>query len=201
MISLIVIDDDVALCNDPWVIEAKEAYPELNILFYSHSKEALECIQNKISSGDMSIVMLDLDFPGDLYSGEKILKKIRDSSKLIPVIIFSAMKIELAECQNLINMQTESFLKKTDSSAKIVETLGNVISLLKNDVASALEEWIRVHPQEKLDKPYLYTASGKTYTLNNILMEVRKDSEIGREWTKKLLELTIHLVARDKEAL
>ena len=47
----------------------------------------------------------------------------------------------------------------------------------------------------------MITASGKTYTLRNILSEVREQTETGRQLEKNLMMLTIDLLLREKETL
>ena len=48
------------------------------------------------------------------------------------------------------------------------------------------------------DKPILITES-KKYTLKEILYEIRTNTDIGRNFVKKVNNLTIELIMRNKE--
>jgi len=68
-------------------------------------------------------------------------------------------------------------------------------------VRTALEEWINLHEADIREKPYLISRNGKNYTLNEILHEIRMQTNIGKEIEKNIIMLTIDLLARNKERL
>jgi hypothetical protein len=51
------------------------------------------------------------------------------------------------------------------------------------------------------EKPYLLTRSGQSYSLNQILQEIRLQTEFGKGMERNILNLTIDLLARQKEQL
>jgi DNA-binding NtrC family response regulator len=193
-----VIDND-DLEDEPWVIRVQEAFPYIKIKFYMDSAEAITNLNERLSLGEFVIVLLDLDFY-DKPSGVKILQEIRKITHIVPVIIFSAIDESLEQVSDLINLDAKAFIRKTDSE-KIIEILSDIVSHLNTDIASALEEWIEANPEPLRETPYLTTSNGKSYTLNNILDEIRRDTYDGREFSQRLMKLTVDLIARNKEAL
>ncbi|GHU01781.1 hypothetical protein FACS1894147_02300 [Spirochaetia bacterium] len=197
-INLIVIDD-YDLQDEPWVRDVREEFPSFEITFCMNEEEALKCITEKIESCQLIIVILDLDFFGKM-SGVKILQAIREKTYLIPVIVFSGIDETLEQVHDLINLHARAFIRKSNPE-EIVKALEDAVSLLKTNVASALEEWIMTNPKERRDVPYLSTSTGQTYTLDDVLIEIRRDTVIGKEFSQKLLKLTVDLIARNKEVL
>ncbi len=68
-----------------------------------------------------------------------------------------------------------------------------------NGIASALEAWIYRQERDKLDKPYLIEANGKVYTLNDLLREIRLQTEVGRKFEKDAYDMLIDILI-DKQA-
>ena len=63
-----------------------------------------------------------------------------------------------------------------------------------------LEEWIQMQKAQG-DIPYLLTIGGRDYTLNELLNEIRLNTEFGQKFVKDLNMLTIDLLLRRKEKL
>ena len=71
---------------------------------------------------------------------------------------------------------------------------------LKNSLDNTIEDWIISNESDK-DKPIYFTSSGESYTLNEILKEIRLQTPIGKEFSSKLNSLTIDLLLRKRENL
>jgi DNA-binding NarL/FixJ family response regulator len=198
IINLIVIDD-IDLSGEPWVISVQEAYPLMKINFYVDPEKAIKHLNERLSLGQFVIVLLDLDFY-EKPSGVKILQEIRKITHIVPVIIFSGIDESLEQVSDLINLDAKAFIRKTDPE-KIVVTLSDIMSHINTDIASALEEWIEANPESLRGAPYLTISDGKSYTLNDILAEIRQDTSDGRKFLQRLMKLTVDLVARNKEVL
>jgi hypothetical protein len=54
------------------------------------------------------------------------------------------------------------------------------------------------HPVEKRDQVILKTKEGETYTMNDLLESIRKQTEVGITFEKNLLKLAIELFSRQK---
>ncbi|MFL0096117.1 hypothetical protein [Tenacibaculum maritimum] len=71
---------------------------------------------------------------------------------------------------------------------------------LKSSLDNTIEDWIINNKTDK-EKPIYLTSDGETYSLNDILKEIRLQTPIGKEFSSKLNALTIDLLLRKKENL
>jgi DNA-binding NtrC family response regulator len=201
-LNLIVIDDDVTLGQDPFfLVEIGEKFPGINISFFEDSNEAISVIKEKKAISEKLIVLLDLGFSNDQLQGTSILKVIREKSYIIPIIIYTAADEDLRVAQDLINYKATAFMRKTLSSKEKIDILGKVIDLLDINIANAIDEWIEANPIERRNAQFITTSDGKTFTLNELLNEIRQESPTGKQFANNLLKLTVDLVARNKEKL
>ncbi len=69
-------------------------------------------------------------------------------------------------------------------------------------LTKALEKWIALElKRNNSDKPYLISMGGKSYTLTQILEEVKNETEFGNKIKISLIKMTIDLLLRNKEVL
>ena len=91
MSSILYIEDEP---DDVFLMERtfRQVAPEVDLKVISDGQEAVDYFDNsaRISPGDLSLVLLDLNLPG--LSGLKVLSHIRKRPGLaeLPVVIFSA---------------------------------------------------------------------------------------------------------------
>lgn len=79
--------------------------------------------------------------------------------------------------------------------------LKKAFTYMNTDISNVIEEWIKEHPEDKMDKPFFATTDGKSYTLKEILREIRLQTPLGVEVAKNINKLTIDLLMRNKEKL
>lgn len=116
------------------------------------------------------------------------------------MLIWSGVDEDKETFADLINNKAYAFLNKNASSDEIITKLQKAYNDINNDISIALEEWITSHSDEQKEKPYMVTAEGKRLSLNEILHEIRVQSDIGINFSKNLSKLTIDLLARNKES-
>ena len=63
-------------------------------------------------------------------------------------------------------------------------------------LSNALERWIMAQPGNH-DDIFSVSIGGKSYSLNQILDDVRKDTLKGKEFTQDLVNLTIELMEKE----
>lgn len=194
--KIIIIDDQIK-DNDELLIVLEENYSE--VLTFESSVEAI----NKLPEyyDDKIIILLDLSFPSKEPNGHKVLDSIRKDNKLTPVIIWSAVNEVEEQFSDLINNSAFGFLKRDVTIKEILSKLEEADTYLNSSVSGALENWIKSHPQDDQDKPYIISVDGTELTLNDLLKEVRLQSKIGQSFSEKLNKLTIDLLLRKKENL
>ncbi|MDR1388956.1 MAG: response regulator [Treponema sp.] len=201
-INLVVIDDDATLRRDPFfLVEIKECFSDIDVVFFEDSGNAISFIIEKMAVSEKTVILLDLGFPGNSLQGTGILKIIREKSLIIPVIIYTASNDDLIIAQELINLKTTAFIRKSFSTADKLKILKNVVDFLDIDIAGAIEEWIKSNSEERRNIQFITTSDGKTFTLNDLLNDIRKETLTGKRFANNLLKLTVDLISRNREKL
>ncbi len=195
--TIVIIDDDKALANPDsgLIIELNMNFE--SIQFFHKQEEGLEFIKNNLDK--RIIVLLDLGFPSGTPSGHAILESIRKITFLVPIIIWSGVDEDKEAFADLINNRAYAFLNKNASTEDIITILKEAYNNANNDISIALEEWIIAHSEEQKEKPYLLTVEGKELSLNELLNEIRLQTDVGKYFSKNLSKLTIDLLTRNKE--
>lgn len=194
---IVIIEDNNSLRDEPFIVEAELIFEK--VIFFDDSKDGLDFIQMNIDK--RMVVLLDLSFPQNLPDGHEILEKIREWSFLVPVIIWSGKDEDKETFSDLINNKAFSYLKKSASNEEIINELRKAENYIQTSIDKALEEWISAHSEEQRERPYMVTIDGTQLTLNDMLTEIRKQSPIGKHFSKNLVKLSIDLVSRNKERL
>lgn len=196
-VTFVIIDDNKEIEEHPLLFTLEDKFK--NVKFYSNPQEGLDYIQNNLDIN--LIVLLDIEFSKDYkLDGHDLLKEIHNSSSLIPVILWSGINQTNEEFSDLINNRAFGFLSKDCSLEEAMLIVDKAFNNLKNSLDNTIEDWIISNESDK-DKPIYFTSSGESYTLNEILKEIRLQTPIGKEFSSKLNSLTIDLLLRKKENL
>ncbi len=192
--QILIIDDDLSELN-PVIIKLQQLFEEVKL--FSSSKDGISYVRENISN--KIILLLDVRLSKG-EDGHKALSELRNISKLIPVIIWSALDEMKEPFFDFINNDAFAIFKKDAAISSIVEKVVDADHFLNNDIASALEQWILKNDTDK-EKPYMLSSNGKMYTLNDILREIRLQTELGKTFASGMNKLTIELLMRNKENL
>jgi len=197
-VTILVVEDDRRMQKDPFVIEAQLLFKK--IIFKENTADALMFVKDNLDN--KIIILLDLAFSNSQMDGVKFLAELRILSKLIPVIIWSGKdNIQDDDYQKIINDTAFAFLKKSASSAEIIETLNSAVYYLDGQVDSAVESWLENHSEEDKNKPFLTVADGHSYSMNDLLKEIRTQTQFGKSITLDINKLTLDLLFRNKEKI
>lgn len=197
-IYILIIDDDLKLNNDALVWELQEKFGLDNVFFMPKPSEALNFIKENLDKN--IIVLLDIQFPDNEMNGHNILSEIRKLSELIPVILWSGITERDETFSDFINNNAFGFLSKSATSEEMLSMIEKAENYFKTNLDNTIEDWI-IQKDEDKDKPVYFTSDGKSYTLNEILYQIRTQTDVGKSFAKKLNELTIDLLLRKKENL
>lgn len=201
LIKIVIIDDNFRE-NNPLAIQLREKYGgEENVKILRHPDEGVAFVLNNLSS--KIVVLLDMDFGANERRGDEVFDEIRSKTSLATIII---MSVNLASLPNdtlrrFINSHAFSAINSNDPVKTNLPIIENAVEQLSLRVDCALEEWILRHSPEERDKPYLTLRTGEKYSLNQILAEIRLNTELGISLQKKILNLTVELLSRQKEQL
>jgi len=198
-LCVLIIDDDIQRIKEGALIwELEDKFGSDNIAFESDPNEAINYIEENLHKN--IIILLDIQFPDKVMNGHEILSKIREISELIPVILWSAVSEDKETFSDFINNNAFGFLSKSATSEEMLLMIDRAISYFKTSLDNTIEDWIIQKDGDK-DKPVYFTSEGKSYSLNQILNEIRTQTDVGKSFAKKLNELTIDLLLRNKETL
>ena len=189
-ISIIIIDDNYEE-DSPVIPLLQEDYQE--VIVFNNPQEGLNYIINNADLKRM-IVILDIKMPK--LDGHGVLQGIRQKSFNIPVILQSA--VEKDKFDDFINNQAFAYLKRPTSIETIIKTIKRAELFLNTEVEGAIEEWIKIQDRYDLDKPYIIEIGGNTYTLTDILREIRMQTEFGRTFQKDLTMAVIDMLLKKK---
>ena len=192
--NIIIVDDDESLKDDDLLFELEQSYNIVKLI--STPKAGIEYIKENLSN--KNIVVLDYRFD-DTQTGRDVLLQIRELSQTIPVILWTANSDRITEIEDFINNHTFAIISKSPYSI-LTDKIKEAEVFLDNSIEGALEEWILMQ-DSKSDTPYFLTIGGKSYTLNELLSEIRQNTKFGQKFVKDLNMLTIDLLLRRSEKL
>ena len=200
-VKILMIHDDM-MDNDPLLFTLREKFGNENVMLEKKSSRGLEYIYDNLSS--KLIVLLDFDLGAGEPHAPEIFERIREKTSLIYVIIYTAKQFSSIPNEDLINFINNEALGIIQSTADITEVLNIVEKAahqLDTRVDCILEQWISKHSANERAKPYLTTKSGKIYTLDDLIVEIRKETELGQQLEKSILQLAIELLTSQKREL
>ena len=192
--EIIVIDDNLKITS-PLIVALGIAYGDIFIKLFNRSNDGLEYIKNNLTK--RLIVVLDIGFGAGEKNGREILSDIREYNKLIPVIVWSAVEIVGDEFLEFINNHALYYEKKTVSYKKIIERIKEAEHKLSLDVSTAMEEWLE--EQEDKQQIMMIRENGKSYTAEELIKQIRLETDFGQRVESNILKLTIDLLFRKKE--
>tara|TARA_R110002051_G_scaffold324546_1_gene422315 strand:- start:2014 stop:2655 length:642 start_codon:yes stop_codon:yes gene_type:complete len=201
--KIVVIHDDLfdeENNTSPIIVTLKLKYGESNVVLFRHSREGLDYVLNNL--GQKMVVLLDRNFQDSReIDGIEVFEKIREETSLVYVILVTASRISEINSdvlKKLINKDLFKLESFTSDYTKIVNLIDEAIQLLDVRVDAVIEDWIVRHPVEKRNQVILKTKEGETYTMNDLLESIRKQTDVGITFEKNLLKLAIELFSRQK---
>lgn len=197
-LQVLIIEDNLKYKTDTLVWALEDKFGEENVVFEPNPKKALEYIKANLDIN--IIVFLDIQFPKGELDGHEILSEIRKMSELIPVILWSGVNETQEKFSDFINHNAFRFISKTATIAEIMPVVDEAMSFFDNNLDNTIEDWI-IQKDEDKDKPVYFTGDGHSYSLNEILHHIRQQTNIGKSFSKKLNQLTIDLLLRNKRRL
>lgn len=198
----ILIIDDLLLENAPLVVDLKEKYGDENIIRFKQSKEGLDYV--KANLYQKMIIILDWEFGKGEMQGIDVFNEIRKKTSLIYIIVNTAKSfsdISNLDLKNLINNDAMAIVDKTDGYKTTLKFVDEAVHQLDSRLDSVLEQWVNRHSEDERIKPFIASRSGQVYSLNDLLKEIRHKTDLGKDMEKKMIYLTIDLLARGKEKI
>ena len=192
-LTKVFIVDDELKSNHPIIVKLEQFFEDVTLFKKASNAIARvkECLGSRI------ILILDLRLSGG-ETGCRALTTLRELSYQIPVIIWTAVDEKTIEFFDLINFKAYAIRDKDESTDNMVALVLKADADINYALSNALERWIMAQPGDH-DEIYAVATNGESYSLNQMLEEVRKDTPKGKEFTQDLVNLTIELMKKEEK--
>ena len=189
--KIFIIDDELKN-NHPLIVKLGQFFSDVRL--FKKSAEAIAQVADNL--GSRIIMILDLRLSGG-EKGQSSLMALRELSYQIPVIVWTAVDEKSEEFFDLINLKTYAIRDKAESIENMVKLVQDADADINYALSNALERWIMAQPGDH-DEIFAVSTNGESYSLNQMLDEVRKDTPKGKEFTQDLVNLTIELMKKEE---
>jgi DNA-binding NtrC family response regulator len=198
-VKIIIIHDDISI-GSPIMITLEVIYGKENVILYNHSNVGLDYVLSNL--GQKMVVLLDKNFEDKKdIDGLKVFEEIREKTSLVSVILTSVSKLSDFDEDSLnllVNNELFGYINFTSDYSKIVSLINKAVDNMQLRIDCVIEEWIIKHPSEKRNQPLVKMKDGRNYTMDEVLDSIRKQTSVGIDFEKSLLNLSIELFGRQK---
>lgn len=199
----IVIIADNLFNMDPFVQIIRRNYSnaDYNHIFQDPDK-GLEYVLDNLNN--KMIVFIDWNFSGHHKKGIDLLKDIRKKTSLLYIVMMSANQlrtdIPLDSIIEMMNEENFFYLDRSnDNFGSVVAIIDKIRTQWSTKFDCVLEQWLIRHPEDNGKEAFSEASTGKTYTWADILVELRKQTPVGKSFEQKLNEYYIYQLNRSKK--
>lgn len=198
--KLVFIDDNMKDgVSDAFVRAIGKKIPEAVVFVFTDPDDGLKFIMANMNS--QLIAFVDCKFDGYVRQGIDILKEIRKKTSLLYIVMMSANNLKQIEGADIVSMINEDFIWFYDRNNGSVEVACSLIRHITRYWSSrfdcVLERWLLRHPED-LQKIAFTQVSGESYTWEQILSELRLQTEVGRLFEQMINEFYIYQLNNKK---
>ena len=190
--KIFIVDDELK-SNHPLIVKLGQFFDVVTL--FKKASDAIARVKDCL--GSRIIIILDLRLSGS-ETGSKALTTLRKLSYQIPVIIWTAVDEKTIEFFDLINFKSYAIRDKDESTENLVALVKQADADINYALSNALERWILAQPGDH-NEIYAVATNGESYSLNQMLEEVRNDTPKGKEFTQDLVNLTIELMEKEEK--
>lgn len=185
---IVYIDDDKRMHDDALFDYLSDSVQK--IVKYEKPSDGLAFIKDNIDK--RMVVILDWKYNNSQRQGADYLSDIKSISELVPVIVFTGQDVSVSDTNKMFAGHAFSCLSKSASMEEMEQAIDNAYAMIQNDIRTVMTEWILSQDEEKRNRPYMRLGDN-TYTLNDILISIRKQDTLGKDTTKGILRLATEL--------
>jgi DNA-binding NtrC family response regulator len=197
-IKIVVIDDDTEMTERPLYFKLEDTYGKENILWFETPEDGLNYIKDNLNQ--RTVILLDYEFGTKRTNGLEVFQELQQISSLLYIILYTAKStnIPAEQLKKFINNHLMAMVDKTSDGYTVALTeIANAIKNLNNRVDCILEEWILRHEKFKQEEPYIKDETGKSYSLKDVLIEIRKNTEFGKKMSSNIISTAISFLQKD----
>lgn len=199
--KLVFIDDNMREGKDnPFVRTIGKLNKESETFVFIDPAEGLKFVLDNLNS--KMIVFVDCKFDGYGLQGINILKQIRKQTSLLYIVMMSANSINQITGIDIIEMINEDYIWFLDRNNSTFEDACNLIEKIRKLWVTrfdcVLEEWIIRHPEDACKYAYR-EVGGKSYTWAELLVELRRQTEVGKIFEGMVNDFYIYQLIKSEE--
>lgn len=201
-LRIIFIDDDKEVTQRPLYFKLEDDFGSESLMWFESPEAGLEFIKENL--GKRIIILLDYDFGTKTTNGLEVFIELQKISSLLYIILYTAKSnnIPSEQLKKFINNHLMALVDKTSDGYEIaLEEINNAIKNLNNRVDCILEEWILRHQKFKRETSYIKNEEGELLSLNDILLEIRKDTPFGKKMANNIISTAITIMQKDIEKI
>lgn len=192
--KIVFIDDNMREgLDNPFVRSIGKLQRDAMLSVFTDPTEGLNFIFDNLNS--KMIVFLDCKFDGYALQGINVLKRIREKTSLLYIVMMSANAISQIPGLDIVEMINEDyiwFFDRNNGTFNQASTLIDQIKRLwKTRFDCILEEWILRHPEDA-EKFAYREVCGRSYTWAEMLNELRQQSDVGKIFEGMINEYYIY---------
>lgn len=200
--NLVFIDDNMREgLDNPFVRSIGKFKEDATLSVFIDPQEGLDFVLNNLNS--RMIVFLDCKFDGYGLQGINVLKKIREQTSLLYIVMMSANAISQIAGLDIIEMINEDFIWFFDRNNGTVKDACDLIDRIKTLWTTrfdcVLEQWLIRHPEDNDKEAFSEASTGRTYTWADILEELRLQTTVGKSFEQMLNEYYIYQLTHSRK--
>lgn len=191
--SIIFIDDNFNEMS-PLVQTMSVEFPQADVSHvFNDPQKGVEYVLGNLDK--QMIVFVDWNYKGTTKKGLSILRSIREKTSLLYVIMMSANKIihngiKDTEIIEMMNAENFYFYDSSADNSDAVALVKTILGKMKSKFDCVLEQWLIRHPEDK--NKVVIRQNGVNYTWNDVLREVRMQTEFGMDFERKANQTSIY---------
>lgn len=200
--KIVFIDDNLSE-TEPFVQNIRKSYKSVDCTqVFKDPNQGLGYVLNNLN--ERMIVFIDWSFGANKSTGIDLLREIRKKTSLLYVVMMSVNQLANHNfpSESIIEMMNEDNIFYLDRSNSNFEVVRSIIDRIQRDWETKfdciLEQWLIRHPEDNKKEAFSDITSGRVYTWEEILLELRRQSNVGKSFEGKLNEYYIHLLKRAK---
>lgn len=192
--KIVFIDDNMREgLDNPFVRSIGKLQKDAVLSVFTDPSEGLNYILDNLNN--QMIVFLDCKFDGYGLQGINVLKKIRERTSLLYIVMMSANAISQIPGLDIIDMINEDYIwffdRNNGTFNNANELINQIKRLWRTRFDCILEEWILRHPEDA--EKYAYReVGGRSFTWAEMLNELRHQSDVGKVFEGMINEYYIY---------
>lgn len=192
--KIVFIDDNMKEgLDNPFVRSIGKLQKDADLSVFTDPSEGLNYILDNLNN--QMIVFLDCKFDGYGLQGINVLKKIRERTSLLYIVMMSANAISQIPGLDIIEMINEDYIwffdRNNGTFNNANELINQIKRLWRTRFDCILEAWILRHPEDA--RKYAYReVGGKSFTWAEMLNELRQQTPAGKVFEGMINEYYIY---------